>query len=183
MSMRGGGPSAWQGVRSLRRDRTILEHRIKKGTLPRVLEFARPYQRILIIFLAAVVLDAVVSSVAPLLLREIIDVGIKDRRGGLVAGLSMITVTLAIGDAGLSLVRAADLVGHRRGTDLRPAREGLRPHPAHAHRLLLAHPDRRADQSAQQRRDRRPAGLHRPVLQRRGQLHPGRRSSSARCSS
>ena len=63
------------GFRSMRRDRTLLEHRIKKGTLPRVLQFARPYRVILGIFLAAVVLDAVVSSVSPLVLRAIIDIG------------------------------------------------------------------------------------------------------------
>ena len=73
MSMHGGGGG---GMRSMRRDRAILEHHIKKGTLPRMLNFATQYRTMLIIFLTAVVLDAIVSSVSPLILREIIDKGI-----------------------------------------------------------------------------------------------------------
>ncbi|MGH9019584.1 MAG: ABC transporter ATP-binding protein, partial [Acidimicrobiales bacterium] len=104
MSMHGGGPAARMGMRGMQRNRDILEHRIKKGTLPRVIEFARPYKVILSIFLVAVVLDAVVSSVAPLILREIIDVGIiKEKSQSLVVGLSFVTVALALFDAALSL--------------------------------------------------------------------------------
>ncbi len=55
---------------------------------------------------------------------------------------------------------------HRRGPDLRHALQGVPPHPEHAAGLLHPHPDRRAGQPAEQRRDRRPAGLHRPPVQR-----------------
>ena len=61
------------GMRSMQRDRSLLEHRIKRGTLARVVVFARPYRGVLVVFLGAVVLDAVVSSVSPLVLRAIID--------------------------------------------------------------------------------------------------------------
>ena len=55
---------------------------------------------------------------------------------------------------------AVVLGAHRRGTHPRPAHPGVRPRAADAAGVLHPHPDRRADQPAQQRRDRRPAGVH-----------------------
>ena len=73
--------------------------------------------------------------------------------------------------------RAPHLGLHRRVPHLRHALQGVPPHPTHAPGLLHPHPDRRAGQPPQQRRDRRPTGLHRPALQRGGQLrHRGHRS-------
>ena len=87
---------AWWGMRSFRQDRTILHHRVKKGTTRRMLRFAIPYRKILALFLPVVVLDAVLGAVNPLILRAIIDRGILAHRSGLVVGL-----------AGLVWVRAA----------------------------------------------------------------------------
>ena len=109
------------GMRSLQRDRTLLEHHLKKGTLPRILTFARPYRTILWIFLGAVVLDALVSSVSPLVLRAIIDTGIAGRHEGLIIGLSLLTAGLAIFDAVLSLGqrRISSVIGEGLIYDLR----------------------------------------------------------------
>ena len=109
------------GMRSLQRDRTLLEHHLKKGTLPRILTFARPYRTILWIFLGAVVLDALVSSVSPLVLRAIIDNGIAGRHEGLIIGLSLLTAGLAIFDAVLSLGqrRISSVIGEGLIYDLR----------------------------------------------------------------
>ena len=176
MSMHGGGGGGGggrMGLRSMRQNRDILEHQIKKGTLPRMLTYARQYRALLVIFLIAVVLDAVVSSVDAAHLpgdhRQRAageEQGTGDRAGA--AGRR----TRALRRRPLAL-RASDVGGDRRGVDLRPAREGLHAHPGDADRVLLAHPDRRPDQSLEQRRDRRPAGLHRPVLERRRQRDPG----------
>ena len=124
MSMHGGGAmggSARMGMRSLRQDRSILEHRIKKGTLPRILEFAKAYRPILFIFLAAVVLDAIVSSISPLVLRAILDQGIGQNREGLIIGLSFLTAGLAIIDAVLTLFerRISSVIGEGLIYDLR----------------------------------------------------------------
>jgi ATP-binding cassette, subfamily B, bacterial len=97
---RGGG---FVGLRSMRRNRDILEHQIKKGTLPRMLTYARQYRALLVIFLIAVVLDAVVSSVTPLLFRGIIDNAIPEKSKGLVIGLALLGAGLALFDAVLSL--------------------------------------------------------------------------------
>jgi ATP-binding cassette subfamily B protein len=108
-------------MRSMQRDRKLLAHRIKKGTLPRILTFARPYRSILTVFLIAVVLDAVVSSIAPLILREIIDVGVKFHRERLIIGLALLTAVLAIVDAVLSLFerRISAVIGEGLIYDLR----------------------------------------------------------------
>ena len=122
MSMHGGGgPAVWRGAQSMRRDRKILEHQIKKGTLPRILKFARHYRRMLVFFLVVVVFDAIISSVSPLLLRQIIDVGILDRRAELVIGLASATAALAIIDAGLQLFerRVSAVIGEGLIYDLR----------------------------------------------------------------
>jgi ATP-binding cassette subfamily B protein len=105
----------------MRRNRDILEHRIKPGTLPRMLTFARAYRTMIIIFLIAVVLDAAVSSVSPLVLRAIIDTGIPKRREGLVIALASLTAVLALIDAGLSLFerRASAVIGESLIFDLR----------------------------------------------------------------
>jgi ATP-binding cassette subfamily B protein len=120
MSMRGGG-GARMGMRSMTRNRDILERRVAPGTVKRILGFARQYRRQLSVFLAAVVLDAVVTSVAPLLLRAIIDQGIAQRREGLVIGLALATAGLAVVDAGLSLVerRISSRIGEGLIFDLR----------------------------------------------------------------
>ncbi|MDE2282421.1 MAG: ABC transporter ATP-binding protein [Actinomycetales bacterium] len=108
-------------MRSLRRDRSVLEHRISRGTLRRVLVFAKPYRRILTIFLTAVVLEAVVASVSPLVLRAIFDIGIAKRREGVIIGLAVLAAVLAILDAILSLAdrRISATVGEGLIYDLR----------------------------------------------------------------
>jgi ATP-binding cassette subfamily B protein len=108
-------------MRSLSRDRKILQHQLKKGTLPRIVKFAKHYRPALIVFLSIVIVDAVISSVSPLLLREIIDVGIRHHRADLVIGLAIVTAVLAIFDAGLQLVerRISAIIGEGLIYDLR----------------------------------------------------------------
>ena len=56
------GPSAFTAARSLRRDQSVKSAKIAKGTTRRILSFVRPYRRLLVVFLAFVVVDAVVSA-------------------------------------------------------------------------------------------------------------------------
>jgi len=98
--MAGGG---WNGLRSFRQDRSVLDHRVKKGTTRRILHFAIPYRRILAIFVPVVVLDAVVGAINPLILRAIIDTGIAKHEPDLVIVLAVIAGLLAIFSAVLSL--------------------------------------------------------------------------------
>jgi ATP-binding cassette subfamily B protein len=101
----GGGRNSggWGGMRSLRQDRSVLQHRVKKGTARRMLTFAVPYKKILAIFLPVVILDAAIGAVNPLILRELIDNGIRLKNANLVIWLAVIVAALAIFDAGLAL--------------------------------------------------------------------------------
>jgi ATP-binding cassette subfamily B protein len=91
-------------MQSMRKDRSVLAHKVKPGTARRMLGFARPYHRILTVFMVAVVLDAVVSAVNPLILRSIIDKGIIGKDQQLVVQLALLAALLAVADAGLSLM-------------------------------------------------------------------------------
>ena len=116
-----GMAAGWMGMRSFRQDRSVLEHRVKKGTTRRMLRFAVPYRRILAIFLPVVVVDAALGAVNPLILREIIDRGILGHRAGLVIELAAVAAGVALFTAGLSLYqrRVSALIGEGLIYDMR----------------------------------------------------------------
>src|SRR3984957_7079298 len=89
-AMGGGRGGGGMGLRSVRQDRAVLEHRVKKGTARRMLTFAVPYRKILAIFLPVVILDAAVGAVSPLILRAIINNGIEKHDTQLVIWLSVL---------------------------------------------------------------------------------------------
>jgi ATP-binding cassette, subfamily B, bacterial len=124
MSMMGHG--GFRGFRSMRNSREILAHELKAGTIPRVWAFARAYRPMLLIFLIAVVLDAVVTTVSPLLLRIIIDSGMLGHapiahRRALIIWLALAVGFLALADAGLSMYqrRVSAVVGEGLIYDMR----------------------------------------------------------------
>ena len=105
MSMRGHGMGGggWTGMRSMRQDRSVLRHRVKKGTARRMLTFAVPYRKILAVFIPVVILGAVIAAVNPLILRALIDNGILKKNSTLVIELAVLVAVLAVFDAGLGL--------------------------------------------------------------------------------
>jgi len=86
-----------------------------------MLTFAVPYRRVLGVFLPAVVLDAVVAAVNPLILRDIIDRGILGHDSRLVVVLAALAAVLAVVDAGLSLLerRLSAVIGEGLIFDMR----------------------------------------------------------------
>ena len=115
------GHGGWAGMRSFRQDRTVLDHRIKKGTTARMMRFAVPYRAILAVFLPVVIADAVLVAINPLILRAIIDTGIPHHDNALVLGLAGLAAVVALADAGLSLYerRASAIVGEGLIYDMR----------------------------------------------------------------
>jgi ATP-binding cassette subfamily B protein len=103
-AMGGGRGGGWAGMRSIRQDRSVLGHRVKKGTARRMLTFAVPYRKILAIFIPVVILGAVIGAVNPLILQSLIDNGILKHDESLVVSLAVLVAILAVADAGLSLV-------------------------------------------------------------------------------
>jgi ATP-binding cassette, subfamily B, bacterial len=95
-----GGPRMGGPVRIRPGDEPIRNQRIKKGTVRRILPYARPYRWQIGLLLATTIIDACIAAAGPLILKLIIDHGIVPRHLAVVVGLSL-------GLAGLALVDAA----------------------------------------------------------------------------
>jgi ATP-binding cassette, subfamily B, bacterial len=94
MMMRGG----------FRMDPSVTKQKIKPGTIRRIIGYARPYRVQLTIFLLATALDAVITVVNPLLLRELIDHGIITRDETVVVVVAVTVAGVAIFDTLLGVV-------------------------------------------------------------------------------
>jgi ATP-binding cassette, subfamily B, bacterial len=83
-------------ARGFRMDPSVTRQKLKPGTIKRIAGYARPYRLQLSIYLFATALDALITVVNPLLLRELIDRGIvgKDQGVVLVVALTVGGVTL-----------------------------------------------------------------------------------------
>src|SRR5580693_1323442 len=108
--MGGGGRNSggWGGMRSLRQDRSVLQHRVKPGTTRRMLTFAVPYKKVLSIFLPVVIIDSAIGAVNPLFLRALINNGLLGKasqahRENVIITLALVVAALAIFDAALAL--------------------------------------------------------------------------------
>ena len=94
-----------QASRSFSQDRTVVDHRLKPGTLRRIAGFARPYRTAIAVFLALVVVDALAGAATPLVYRAIIDQGIQQDRAGLVVALAGLVAALAVVSAVIGLAQ------------------------------------------------------------------------------
>ena len=90
-------------MRSFRRDESVTSQKLSAGILRRIAHFAVPYRRMLLVFLALIVLDALLSAANPLVYRAIIDDGILPHQSGVVVQLALLLALLAVSDAALSL--------------------------------------------------------------------------------
>jgi ATP-binding cassette, subfamily B, bacterial len=91
----------WAAMRSLTRDGEVAKRKLAPGTIPRIVDFARPYRRQIAVFLVLVVLDALLMVALPLLFKVIVDeVSQPD------AGSKSVVVTVALGVALLAVVDA-----------------------------------------------------------------------------
>jgi ATP-binding cassette subfamily B protein len=91
-------------MRGFRMDPSITKQKLKPGTIRRIASYARPYRVHLVVFLLATAVDAVLTVVNPLLLRDIIDHGILGRNEQLVILLACAVAAVAIFDAVLGFV-------------------------------------------------------------------------------
>ncbi len=104
MSMRGGGMNAHMAMRSLTRDSSVKNTKLKKGTLTRIWEFTRPFKFYLFCFLITIVLDALLTVSTPLILRNLIDQGVIPKKYHVVTVLAILVGVLAIADSATNLV-------------------------------------------------------------------------------
>lgn len=92
-------------MRTLSRRNGMEDAKVARGTLKRILYFAAPFHRQLVIFFALVVLTSVIGVLYPLIFREIINNGILGENTDLIVRLAFLLGFLAVFEAGLSLVQ------------------------------------------------------------------------------
>jgi ATP-binding cassette, subfamily B, bacterial len=101
------GGSSWMMLRSIQNSERVSQHQLSRGTTKRILRFARPYRRDIIVFLITVVFAAVIGVATPVLAGHVVN-AITD--GGsdaatVVIRLALAIAGLAIADAFLSLAQ------------------------------------------------------------------------------
>jgi ATP-binding cassette subfamily B protein len=97
----------WQAMHSMTRNRDVTKQKLAPGTVRRIAGFATPYKFEISIFLALVIVDAVISVAIPLLFRVVIDEVDTNGSGrrSVVIGVALAIAGIAIFDAGLSLIQ------------------------------------------------------------------------------
>jgi ATP-binding cassette subfamily B protein len=91
-------------MRNLRADRTVLQRGLPKGTVKRVISYARPHRALIGAFLLFTVFDAALVVVTPLLTQRIIDDGVLARNVSLVVWLAAAMALVAVVDMGFGVV-------------------------------------------------------------------------------
>jgi ATP-binding cassette subfamily B protein len=91
-------------ARGFRMDPNVTKQKIKPGTIRRIVRYARPYRLQLGIFLFATSLDACITVVNPLLLRELIDNGIIAKNEAVVVAVGLTVMAVVLFDAFLGVV-------------------------------------------------------------------------------
>jgi ATP-binding cassette subfamily B protein len=91
-------------ARGFRMDPSITKQKLKPGTIRRIIGYARPYRVQLALFLFATAIDAAITVVNPLLLRELIDHGIVSRDETVVVVVAVTVAGVALFDALLTVV-------------------------------------------------------------------------------
>ena len=90
----------------LPRDRTAIEGaKVDRGTMRRAWTFARPYRVAIAFFLVAIVADALLALVPPLVFRSILDTAIPQKDRTMITVLASIAVLAALIDAGLAIAQ------------------------------------------------------------------------------
>ena len=96
-----GAGMAWRHLRS---DRSVVNNRLSRQTVRRVVGFARPHRGLISVFLVLTVIDASLVVVTPLLVQKIVDDGILAGDRGLVTLLALAMAGFAVFNAVLSVL-------------------------------------------------------------------------------
>ncbi|TQJ50914.1 ABC transporter ATP-binding protein [Phycicoccus sp. SLBN-51] len=100
MSMQG-----WHAMRSLTKDDSVKDRKLAPGTSRRVMGYARPYRREILVFVALVIVTSALVVATPLLLRKLIDEGVTPKNRTVVIELSLLVAALAVAEGVLSLAQ------------------------------------------------------------------------------
>ncbi len=97
------GMSPWAMLGSARRDRSVVEQKLSRETVRRVVGFALPHRALIASFLFFVVLDAGLVVVNPLLIKHLLDDGVIGKNASLVLWLALAMAVTSILDAALGV--------------------------------------------------------------------------------
>jgi ATP-binding cassette subfamily B protein len=105
--MGGMGASSWGMMRSMRRRDELGDKKVGRETALRVLRFARPYRRIIGLFLLLVVASSVIAVATPVLAGDVINTISAGRPDAarVVITIALVIAGLAVLDAVLSLIQ------------------------------------------------------------------------------
>jgi len=81
----------------------VRDHKLAPGTIRRILGFAAPFRRQILIFLGVVITTSVLVVVSPLLLKSLIDDGVLPGDRGVVTRLALLVAAVAVLEAVLSV--------------------------------------------------------------------------------
>jgi ATP-binding cassette, subfamily B, bacterial len=84
--------------RGFRMDPSVTKQKLRPGTIRRIARYARPYRWLLAAFLLGTGLDALITVVNPLLLREVIDHGIIAKNERVIVVVAVAVAAVAIFD-------------------------------------------------------------------------------------
>lgn len=104
MGMRGGGAGGGVGA-SFRKDASVVEHKVAKGTVRRVAQYAKPYAWQIAAFLSLTIISSLLVVATPLLLQRIIDDAVVNKDTQLVIILAVMVAVVAIVEALLGLLQ------------------------------------------------------------------------------
>jgi ATP-binding cassette subfamily B protein len=90
--------------RHMRTDRKDVPTRLDRGTVRRVLAFARPHRRLIAVFLGLTVVDACLVVVTPLLVQRIVDDGILEKNTTVVIQMAALMAATAVFGAVLAVI-------------------------------------------------------------------------------
>ncbi|MCH9788437.1 MAG: ABC transporter ATP-binding protein/permease [Actinomycetia bacterium] len=96
--------TVWQTYQSMTRDRSVTGQKVARGTIRRILGYARPYRPLIVLFLGTLVVTSLLSVAQPLLFRRIVDDGISVGNASLVTWTALAIAGLAIADAAFGIV-------------------------------------------------------------------------------
>ncbi|OJF15348.1 ABC transporter [Couchioplanes caeruleus subsp. caeruleus] len=101
------GGSSWAMLRSIQNSDRVTQHRLSQGTTRRILRFARPYRRDIVVFLVTVVFAAGIGVATPVLAGHVINAITTggDDAASAVVRLALAIAALAVADAFLSLAQ------------------------------------------------------------------------------
>jgi ATP-binding cassette subfamily B protein len=101
MSMRSGAAM----MRRMSQDPEVAQHRLSRGVFWRILRFARPYRRLIVLFVSLVALTSALAVTPPLIFKEIIDRGVLQGDRRLLVILAVTLAVLAVLQAVMALVQ------------------------------------------------------------------------------